>query len=336
MMDHLHLPALVFTLAVGCSAGGGDGGLVVGGQGTGGAHPSGPGGSGGSGLPPILTADAGATKVFSAHIESPPGIAVEFITLSCESECADVLAVAEGGREPYAFVWEDGSTNPMRRVCPTATARYAVSVTDSGVRSGELRRPPQTVEAALTANRIACDPPSVDSGAPPVPPPCAPPIRVIQALPAQSTPYTGAGLADYTSSVGGAIHAIARGTVVPSPGCTQLLIAGDAAGTAPAGWDDHLLVEYRDLPGGPVTKRWNYGGYTLSYRGQPVAQGLAPTVPGWNLVPPVLNPLPYGYPPLAIDLMTEVPSGATTFELTLLVLDESNVGSTTDVWVIRR
>jgi len=37
-----------------------------------------------------------------------------------------------------------------------------------------------------------------------------------------------------------------------------------------------------------------------------------------------------------IDLMTEVPSAAASFELTFYLLDSSNVGSTTEVWVLPR
>jgi hypothetical protein len=33
---------------------------------------------------------------------------VTFITLACDGDCADVLAVATGGFAPYAFRWEDG------------------------------------------------------------------------------------------------------------------------------------------------------------------------------------------------------------------------------------
>jgi hypothetical protein len=132
------------------------------------------------------------------------------------------------------------------------------------------------------------------------------------------------------------VYLVAQGRLTSSVPCSRLLLAGDPGGTVPVGWDDHLVIEYREAPAGPVIKRWKYGAFGSSYQGQPLPEPLAPTVPGSSLVPPILNPLPYGYPALAIDLMTEVPRVASTFELTLLVLDQGNVGSTTDIWVIPR
>ena len=50
--------------------------------------------------------------------------------------------------------------------------------------------------------------------------------------------------------------------------------------------------------------------------------------------PAVPNPLPFGYAPLAIDLMDQAPSAAKDFALTVRVLDTGGFGSTTDVWAI--
>jgi hypothetical protein len=41
---------------------------------------------------------------------------VTLLTLACEGDCADIVAVASGGREPYSFEWEDGSTEATRHV----------------------------------------------------------------------------------------------------------------------------------------------------------------------------------------------------------------------------
>jgi hypothetical protein len=148
---HATLAAL-FTL--GCSAGGGS--LEVGAES--GGKPSAPNGSGGT---LGFGGSGNGPSAFSAHVESPRGVVVEFVTLSCSNACADVEAVAVGGYEPYAFVWEDGTTSPVRRVCPTSTTRYEITVTDAGT-SGELPKPPRTVKAPLTANLIQC----ADGGVP--------------------------------------------------------------------------------------------------------------------------------------------------------------------------
>jgi hypothetical protein len=158
------LAALIAALTSGCTAGGASPSLVVGNDGTGGAS-GGPQGTGGQ---LVLIGDASArANPLSVHIESPPGITVSFVTLSCSDECADVLAVAKGGFAPYTFTWEDGSTKPSRRVCPTTTTNYAVTVTDTGSRSGEFSQNPQTAKALLTANVLSCAPlpdGGVDSG----------------------------------------------------------------------------------------------------------------------------------------------------------------------------
>lgn len=87
-----------------------------------------------------------------------------------------------------------------------------------------------------------------------------------------------------------------------------------------------------------MQKRWYYGSPTtiLDPGGQALVEPLAPTVPGTSLVPPVPNPVPFGYAPLAIDLMSELPIGTSRFDLTLYVMDFGGYGSLTDVWAIPR
>ena len=98
--------------------------------------------------------DASDPGALDAHIERS-GIAITFVTLTCADGCADVKAVVTGGRPPYSFRWEDGSTSDARHVCPTASTAYAVTVTDTGS-SGEFAQAPQTTQAALTARVLAC------------------------------------------------------------------------------------------------------------------------------------------------------------------------------------
>jgi hypothetical protein len=98
--------------------------------------------------------DASALGPLDAHIEENH-VTITFVTLSCSGPCADVEAVATGGHAPYTFAWDDGSTRATRRVCPASNASYQVKVTDTGV-TGEVPRPPETVQVPLAAKVIAC------------------------------------------------------------------------------------------------------------------------------------------------------------------------------------
>lgn len=101
----------------------------------------------------FATGDAGAQGL-DAYIEQGQ-VAVRLITLSCAGDCATVQAVGTGGDPPYTYAWENGSTNPVRQVCPASDTAYSVKVTDTGG-SGENLRPPQTAGASVTADVLAC------------------------------------------------------------------------------------------------------------------------------------------------------------------------------------
>jgi hypothetical protein len=163
-MKRPSLPGLVLlsVIAGGCSASGGA--LPLGSDGAGGAPGAGSAVAPGSGGAFLDTGDAAVSKALSAHVENAAGIRISFVTVGCSGACADVVAVAEGGNPGYSYEWEDGSTNPSRRVCPTASTHYSVNVTDSPVR-GELPRAAQTVTAPLDAAVIECP----DGGGGPVP-----------------------------------------------------------------------------------------------------------------------------------------------------------------------
>jgi hypothetical protein len=84
-----------------------------------------------SALPsPVAEAPAPEALPLGVVIEIA-GVATEQVELSCETPCVFVKAVPRGGNGPYAFVWEDGSTAPERQLCPTASARHRVAVTDA-------------------------------------------------------------------------------------------------------------------------------------------------------------------------------------------------------------
>ena len=88
---------------------GGDGSAGLGSAGTSGASGSNDGGKVGPG-----------SGALSVRVEDIQKMAIELITLQCAGDCADIRAVAVGGNPPYAFEWEDGSTEADRRVCPDA------------------------------------------------------------------------------------------------------------------------------------------------------------------------------------------------------------------------
>jgi hypothetical protein len=99
--------------------------------------------------------DAALSGALDAYIEDSKHIAVTFVTLSCDGGCATVQAVGAGGEPPYSFAWEDGSSNAVRKVCPTSTSSYTVTVTDTGS-SGEFPHAAETAKASVTAAVLEC------------------------------------------------------------------------------------------------------------------------------------------------------------------------------------
>jgi hypothetical protein len=95
-----------------------------------------------------------AGQGLDAHIEEGQ-VAVKLITLSCVGSCATVEAVGTGGHPPYTYRWEDGSTDPVRQVCPAADSSYSVNVTDTGV-TGEVPTAAQTAHASVIAEVLTC------------------------------------------------------------------------------------------------------------------------------------------------------------------------------------
>jgi sulfatase modifying factor 1 len=93
---------------------------------------------------------------FSVAIEDSAHVALKSVTLNCAGDCVDVQAVADGGVQPYTYVWSDGASGPTRHLCPNSTATFTVSVTDAGVTGGEFARPPRTTQASLTVEAPSC------------------------------------------------------------------------------------------------------------------------------------------------------------------------------------
>ena len=87
----------------------------------------------------------------SLHIESNR-VAIEKVALTCSANCVDLEAVTTGGAPPYAFFWDDGTTSAARRVCPTSTTVYRVSVTAPNGVGGVV----ETASAQLTVEVPPC------------------------------------------------------------------------------------------------------------------------------------------------------------------------------------
>jgi hypothetical protein len=169
------ISAAAAALLVGCSASG-DRVASAGHPGAGGAGALGSGGSGS-----LVLTDGGRLPPIGVPVEQDR-LRVEIVTVRCAGQCTEVEAVAKGGKAPYTFVWENGSTNPVRTLCPTEALSFAVTAKDAGVSTGEFRRDPQVATATVTAQVLACG--ARDAGVSPRdagPPPreAAPPGEVL-------------------------------------------------------------------------------------------------------------------------------------------------------------
>jgi hypothetical protein len=147
---------------------------------------------------------------------------VKIVTLSCAGKCATVQAVATGGNPPYAYAWDDGSTNPVRQLCPTADTSYAVQATDTG-ESGEIYRASQTARASVAAEVLACP----DGGEPDAQVPCS-----ADAAPPSVGPWT------VEVDPNGAVRDLADGGALPAgryraewiDGCMRYAVGGPMFG----------------------------------------------------------------------------------------------------------
>jgi hypothetical protein len=141
------------------------------------------------------------------------------------------VAVAKGGFAPYSFTWEDGSTNPERHVCPTTNTAYQITVTDTGYQSPEFSRRPQTAQASVTANVLACPPPSHDAGAggaPPVPD-------------AGDTPVCATGDTVVGDPLGGTVTYFRQGADVPAGRYRISYVDGCMRYGPPVNWTVHNI-----------------------------------------------------------------------------------------------
>lgn len=101
------------------------------------------------------------------------GSVVRQIDLGCTDRCAIVSVHAQGGVDPYAYLWSDGATGMTRELCPTETTDYGVVVQDAAVpRAGE--GPARTATATVTVSPAQC--PTPDPTPAPTPAPAPGPV----------------------------------------------------------------------------------------------------------------------------------------------------------------
>lgn len=155
----------LLVLALGCSAHHGRDDLVVG------RDPQAGSGAAQAGAPDrnSSASASGGRRALIAAIQNREGVTLDVVTVGCAGSCYEVVAVARGGYPPYSYQWEDGSSEAARTLCPAATGVFSVVAQDRGYSSEEFRREPETVEAKVTAEVLACpDAGPLDAGIPPV------------------------------------------------------------------------------------------------------------------------------------------------------------------------
>jgi hypothetical protein len=111
--------------------------------------------------------DAGARGELHVSILNPDNVVLSVVTLGCPRECVDVTAVASGGQTPFAYRWDDGSTEASRRLCPTQSAQFKVTATEASAAGVEFPAPPRSAVATLVVDVSACQDAGDDAGPPP-------------------------------------------------------------------------------------------------------------------------------------------------------------------------
>ncbi len=175
--------AAVFAIAIGCGGADAEGPRRRGtaGQGGGGAGENATSGSGGEdsasgsggaagtagagGSLPQAGTDTMTGGDLGLHVEDAKAIEVDVVTVSCVGECVEVTAVAKGGNPPYAFTWDDGSSDVTRTLCPDADTTFTVTVTDTEVVDSEFSMPQQQASANVAAKVLECPTTPPDAGA---------------------------------------------------------------------------------------------------------------------------------------------------------------------------
>ena len=170
-----------------------------------------------------FSSPSGDGGALSATLDDSTGHVLTSASVICAGECLDIQAVAKGGRPPYTYKWNDGTTTAKKHTCPTANTTVSVVVTDSpGV--GEVPVPAQSTTAKLSVDVQDCSDASL-----PVPPSDA----GLTGCVSQALVFTPSSCSDDAGMVRGAF-------VPPFP-----FLAGGAysmtVGSAAAGGDGNLV-----------------------------------------------------------------------------------------------
>jgi hypothetical protein len=114
-------------------------------------------GTGNAGTGAAPGSSGSSSNALSVGVQDIAAMKIEILTLQCAGDCADIVAVARGGNPPYTFAWEDGSSDPRRRVCLEASAKLSVSATDTSVAADEFSYEAKTATTEVTARVLSCD-----------------------------------------------------------------------------------------------------------------------------------------------------------------------------------
>ena len=83
-------------------------------------------------------------------------LAVDLVPLRCSASCLEVRAVAKGGNPPYHYLWQDGSADATRSLCPADGADWSVVVTDTALTNSEFAHAMLTTRAILPPELLHC------------------------------------------------------------------------------------------------------------------------------------------------------------------------------------
>jgi hypothetical protein len=108
-----------------------------------------PGGSGGTGVHQ-------AEPALTVRVEDVSEMTIEIVTLACAGDCAEVDAVASGGKPPYTFEWNDGVATGARELCADDDGAFTVTVEDTPILDDEFSYAGQTATARVTVDVLAC------------------------------------------------------------------------------------------------------------------------------------------------------------------------------------
>ena len=94
---------------------------------------------------------------FGVRFQDVAGMALDVVVVGCGADCTEVEAVVHGGNPPYELQWEDGSTQPIRRVCAADGAEgLSVRASDTAVRTDEFSYDAQMTTASIETRVFEC------------------------------------------------------------------------------------------------------------------------------------------------------------------------------------